>query len=260
MEKEIERQGGEATIDSIITHLSRRFGAAENSVRTYAAGRNFVRTHSGWIRRRTDTDAPPAAPPIETAKRCYRLLKGWATRLNVTEDMLRGSGTPVHEAFVGHVGVTWPGSKLVPSAFGEIHIALGSIQGTIGSLREVVNELGADEGDFLFVEFADSAVFQFHLVRAVDIKAAPDAKHQLALMVGADLEVWGDDVLAGMSRALGLTFAIRSKADVRRRLDLRGETDLLPLFDLACPDQPDGQASARSRLERLEYILRGQTL
>ena len=256
IEKEIERQGGEAAIESISTDLSLRFGVSENSVRAYAVGRNFVGTRPGWIRLRTDSDIPPAAPPIETAKGCYRLLQGWGTRLTVTEDMLRGSGTPIHEAFVGHVGITWPGAKRVPSAYGDVHIASGSIQGSIGSLREVVNELGAHQGDFLFVEFAGGTEFKFHLVRTQELEAASPGE-KLALNVGLRLENWNGDVLGGMMHALGLTESRRSVGQIRRRLIERHEPDLLPLLEMACPDQQIGQASGRSLLERLEYILRG---
>jgi len=246
----IDNRGGSASIDDLVAFLS-RFGVAENSVRTYANGSSFVRIAPGLIRNRTTDDSLPIPPPIEMAKGCYKLHQGWALRLTVTRDMLRGSGTPVPIGFVGHLGVHWQGSRRVPTDFGGILVSWGSMQASIGSLRDALSHLGAVNGDHVFVVDQDGE-FTFQLARTQELEQLAPAD-QIAHKVGCAQGQWGSDVLGGISQALGFSEVDCSMRNVLRRLGQRGEDDLIQLLEPFGADIPDD----RSLLEELEYILRG---
>lgn len=255
MAEEIQCQGGEAEIDHLVGVLTRKFGVSESSVRMYAGGPNFIRTRRGAVRLRTQGDPPPTAPPVDQAKRCYRLARGWAIRLTVTSDILRGSGTPVHPAFVGHVGVACMESKTVPSLFGGISVGWSSLQAWIGSLRPVIEGLSAHVGDYLFIEFTPRGEFQYTLVRADELDVAAPAE-RLALEVGTRLDRWNGDALAALAHALGLgTGSDQSPSALRSRLRSRGEDDLVSLLDESAAVLHDDQ----SLLELMEFVLRGQS-
>ncbi|GEM_PF-2372767 len=253
MAEEIQHQGGEAEIDHLIDILTRKFGVSEASVRMYAGGPRFVGTRRGAIRLRNEEDPLPVVLPVDEVKRCYRLAEGWATRLTVTADVLRGSGTPVQPGFVGHVGVAFLESKTVPSGFGDISIGWSSLQAWIGSLRSVVEGLGAQAGDYLFIELTPHGEFQYTLVRADELNAAVPAE-RLALEVGTRLDRWNGNVLGALAHALGLgTSDDQSPAALRRCLRSRGEEDLVSLLDESAAILPDDQ----SLLELMEFVLRG---
>ncbi|MCC6630145.1 MAG: hypothetical protein IT340_22420 [Chloroflexi bacterium] len=253
MAEEIRRQGGEAEIDHVVNVLTRKFGVSEHSVRMYAGGPNFIQAKRGVIRLRREDDPLPVAPPVDQARRCYRLMEGWATRVTLTADVLRGSGTPVHPGFVGHVGVACLESKTVPSVFGGISIGWSSLQAWVGSLRQPIEGLSAQVGDYLFIEYTPRGDFQYTLVRAGELDSAAPAE-RLALEVGTRLDRWNGDVLAALAHALGLGIGgDQSPSALRLRLRSRGEEDLVSLLDESADVVHDDQ----SLLKLMEYVLRG---
>lgn len=255
MVEEIARQGGEAEIDQLVTLLIRKFGISEPSVRMYAGGLNFVSTGRGAIRLRRADDPFPVAPPVAQTKRCYHLVQGWACRLTVTSDIVRGSGTHVPPGFIGHIGVACLESRTVPSVYGNMNVRWSSLQTWIGSLRPVIEALGAQVGDYLFVEFIPRGEFDYTLVRAEELDAASTAE-RLALEVGTRLDQWNGDVLRALAHALGLGIGDdQSPAALHFRLRSRGEDDLVSLLDESSTVRHDDQLL----LDLMEFVLRGQS-
>jgi len=174
-------------------------------------------------------------------------------RLTVTSDILRGSGTAVHPAFVGHIGVACLESATVPSGFGGINVGRSSLQAWIGSLRPVVEGLGAQVGDYLFVEFPPRGEFQYTLVGADELGSAGPAE-RLALEVGTRLDRCMGDPLAALAHALGMgTDSDQSASALRLRLRSRGDEDLVSLLDEVAAVVHDDQ----SLLVLMEFVLRG---
>jgi hypothetical protein len=243
MTEEIQARGGEASVDELAELIAGKFGVSPHSVRMYASGANFVKVGAGRIRVRTDSDPLPTAPPVEQCRRCYRLGRGWALRLPVTVDTLRGSGTVVPVGFVAHAGVNCLSSRAIPTPYGDLLVSWNSMQGSIGSVRAVVEDLGAEEGDLLFVEFTDEQRFDFTLLRQTELDGL-DAGQRLVREVGSSAAAAGsDDVLAAVAHAIGMGIdPPPSSASVRHRLVSRGEEDLARLLDSVGDQRPTDDA------------------
>lgn len=239
MIEEIQVRGGEAMIEELAELISNKFGVSPHSVRMYASSANFVKVGAGRIRIRTASDPLPTAPSIEQCRRCYRMTRGWALRLPITTDTLRGSGSVVPVGFVAHAGVSCLSSRAFPTAYGDLLLSWNSMQGSIGSVRAVVEDLGGAEGDFLFVEFTDEQRFEFTLLRQTELDGL-DAGHRLVREVGSSAAAAGlDEMVAAVAYAIGMDLEpLPSSASVRHRLVSRGEEDLARLLDNLGDRQP----------------------
>ena len=95
--REIERAGGEASVNTVVTNLTGRYDVSESSVRAYAGGPGFERTQRGWIRV-AGAEAEPYSPrkDVSETRRCFRSRDGrWWHRVDVNAEHLRGSGSPL---------------------------------------------------------------------------------------------------------------------------------------------------------------------
>jgi hypothetical protein len=232
MQREIEHQGGEATVNHLVSVLTEKFQVAEASVRMYAAQNLlFVRTSRGTVRLRRDDDPVPEAPRIELSRRCFKLGEDWAYRVTVSSDTMRGSGTGTAPGFVAYAGVEGLESVTLPSSSGPVTIGRAATQNWIGSLRQAALDLGADIGDYLFVALPDGERVRYELVRASELLNTNPAE-RLAREVGTRLDLWDGDVVAAVSHAIGLEGGADKPTlrDVSLRLHARGEDDLASLL------------------------------
>jgi hypothetical protein len=253
MTREVERQGGEATVDHLVAVLPQRFQVSESSVRMYAAQNlAFVRTPRGTVRLRTAADPMPESRSIELSKRCFRLEDGWAFRVTISSDVMRGSGSPASPGFVSHCGVNGLGSVTLQSPSGPVTIGRSASQNWIGSLRQAAIDLDGEVGDYLFVELTGSNQLRFRLVRSREL-ADVTPPERLALEVGARLDAWSGDVLDAVCHAVGLPAgeAQSPLRDVTLRLQARGDGDLVDMLERSVkPAQDDA-----SLLELMTYVL-----
>ncbi|WP_036332274.1 sigma factor-like helix-turn-helix DNA-binding protein [Microbispora sp. ATCC PTA-5024] len=155
--REIERAGGEASVSTIVDSLTSRYEVSESSIRAYAGGPGFERTQRGWIRVAAPDQAEAYQPrrDVSTTRRCFRSRDGrWWHRVDVNAEHLRGSGSPLPTGFAAHLGMA-PGGQLTAStASGEVVISWHN-QPTIGSIRGVLAEYNAAEGDHVFLTVSD---------------------------------------------------------------------------------------------------------
>ncbi|NUT43305.1 MAG: hypothetical protein HOV86_25275 [Thermoactinospora sp.] len=160
--REIERAGGEASISTIVTNLTSRYDVSESSVRAYAGGPGFERTQRGWVRvAGTGGAGSEAAEPYQPRKdvsetrRSFRSRDGlWWHRVDINAEHLRGSGTPLPTGFAAYLGMA-PGGSLTASApSGDVVISWHN-QPTMGSIRNVLAEFKAADGDHVFLTVSD---------------------------------------------------------------------------------------------------------
>ncbi len=206
--QEIERCGGVADVEYLARTISSRYGVAETSVRTYLGAPMFIRSDSGTVRLRGDQDGKiPVAVDLPSATDCCLTPAGWALRVLVDADVLRGSGKAISAAFAGHVGVA-PGDKItIPGPESTITVSwpLSSITGpSMGSTRPEAHALDASSGDLLFLVYlADQNRFETRLVRASDLEAA-DGLSRLALLHGTQPTDDPMQTLTAIAHALGV--------------------------------------------------------
>lgn len=243
IEEEIERQGGAASLEHLVEVLPQTFGVSAGSVQSYALGPRFERGGDGLIRMRSRPADLGAHARIEETKRCYRLPTGWAYRVTVTSETLRGSGCPLPFGVAGHLELR-PGEQVVlTSQSGEVRFSWPNIQPAIGSIRRIAEAAAAAEGDYLFLVFLPGHKLDVQLVRAADRDGASGLA-RLRLEVGSTQDA--DDPRAAVAAALGLEVGAGA-TEIRRRLRARGEeelADLMPHDEAPAADDATLQALA----------------
>lgn len=227
--EEISLKGGEAKPEYLIETLTSKFGVSQSSVRSYLGSPRFARTAWGTIRVRMEGESFTVDKKVELTRRCYRLSRGWAHRVTIDGELLRGSGRPLPGPFAVELGLAPLKSVDVPSSYGKIHASWPAQQATIGSLRRIAETLGGKAGDYLFIESLPKPKLRFLLIKREDVERATGLQ-RLQIEVGCTAAVDGKIALRRIASALGLDHADASLAAIRRRLQARAEDDLASLL------------------------------
>ncbi|MFG2076731.1 sigma factor-like helix-turn-helix DNA-binding protein [Nonomuraea maritima] len=228
--REIERAGGEASVSTIVTNLTSRYDVSESSVRAYSGGPGFERTQRGWIRVAgtspggSEVSYQPRKDVSET-RRSFRSRDGrWWHRVDVNAEHLRGSGSPLPTGFAAYLGMA-PGGQLTASApSGDVVISWHN-QPTMGSIRNVLAEYKANEGDHVFLTVSDGGELLTRYLPAAPV-AMPPINRALYLL-GYTAPVSSE--LEGL-RLIGARIGLPDTAtreDVIARLRERGDRDIL---------------------------------
>ncbi|MGA2335036.1 MAG: sigma factor-like helix-turn-helix DNA-binding protein [Terriglobales bacterium] len=225
---EITEKGGEASAEYLVSTLTSKFHVSASSVKSYLAGPRFIGTSRGTMLVRTEQEPFTPGRKIELTKRCYRLKTGWAYRIPVDEELLRGSGRTLPSAFASEIDLAPLKRLRLASQCGVIPVSWPSQQPSIGSLRGVVEKLGGVLGDYVFVECVSASRLRFTLTKKEMIERAAGLE-RLVLETCASSVPDGSEPLQRIARALGLD-ATASLHAIRRRLETRGEDDLLPFL------------------------------
>lgn len=205
-------------LDDVIAGAT-AFGVSENSVRTFAAGGEFV-VEDGYVRKRSDEEMEPIDATPEESRNLYLRDGQWCLLLTINRDHMRGSGSAIPAGIAGMYGLGYGEEKLLPSRLGDQRIAVGRTNTSMSTISRFVNDMQLAEGERVWVHFGDT----FDITRAP--AENPDAEGLAALVNAfgldeefaaehaaegnaAELDV--DAVLAAINRQLGLT------ADAPRR-------------------------------------------
>ena len=205
-------------LDDVIAGAT-AFGVSENSVRTFAAGGEFV-VEDGYVRKRSAEEMEPIDATPEESRGLYLRDGQWCLLLTINRDHMRGSGSAIPAGIAGMYGLGYGEEKLLPSRLGDQRIAVGRTNTSMSTISRFVNDMQLAEGERVWVHFGDT----FDITRAP--AENPDAEGLAALVNAfgldeefaaehaaegnaAELDV--DAVLAAINRQLGLT------ADAPRR-------------------------------------------
>jgi hypothetical protein len=231
MAEEIERRGGEADIEYLVKTLCKRFGVAASSVRGYAASHRFVNVGRGRIRLATGNVRKLSGDDLSGVRRCYRRGAGWALRVPVNPDMLRGSGRIIPSRLASFERVL-PGKK-ASMTFDEVRVNLSWVgpQPTIGSVKAIAERLSCQEGDWLFLCFLPGRLGSAHRLAKTELTKGA-ALARLVLLVGGEaaLDQSVRERLDVVAQAISLPTGSPVEA-VRARLVARGEDDLAGLLE-----------------------------
>lgn len=198
-------------LDDVIAGAT-AFGVSENSVRTFAAGGEFV-VEDGYVRKRSDEEMEPIDATPEESRNLYLRDGQWCLLLTINRDHMRGSGSAIPAGIAGMYGLGYGDEKLLPSRLGDQRIAVGRTNTSMSTISRFVNDMQLAEGERVWVHFGDT----FDITRAP--AENPDAEGLAALVNAfgldegfaaehaaegnaAELDV--DAVLAAINRQLGL--------------------------------------------------------
>jgi len=214
--------GGEMGVDELIADLLSRFpDVAEGSIKAFLNALAFV-VDGSTVRRRTEADGWPPVPPLNRARGAFRNGDNEIRlAIEVTSEVLRGSGQPLHPAVATAIGVN-PGQRQpFSSPQGPVAVTwrLSSTNGpSIGSLRAQAKATSAALGDTLVLAFRPND----ESVDVARIGAEITGLERLRHLLGRTVR----------SPAAALTASMDStRADVATALRDRGDTDLADLVD-----------------------------
>ena len=198
-------------LDDVIAGAT-AFGVSENSVRTFAAGGEFV-VEDGYVRKRSAEEMEPIDATPEESRGLYLRDGQWCLLLTINRDHMRGSGSAIPAGIAGMYGLGYGEEKLLPSRLGDQRIAVGRTNTSMSTISRFVNDMQLAEGERVWVHFGDT----FDITRAP--AENPDAEGLAALVnafgldeeFAAELSAEGnaaeldvDAVLAAINRQLGL--------------------------------------------------------
>ncbi|GAA4565610.1 sigma factor-like helix-turn-helix DNA-binding protein [Planotetraspora kaengkrachanensis] len=224
--REIERAGGEASVNTIVANLTSRYEVSESSVRAYAGGPGFERTQRGWIRVAGPEQGEPYHPrkDVSMTRRSFRSRDGrWWHRVDINAEHLRGSGSPLPTGFAAHLGMA-PGGQLTASTpAGDVVISWHN-QPTMGSIRPVLVDYNASDGDHVFITVSDGGeLLTRFLPAAAGVPPLNRALHLIGYTAPVASEAEG---LRLIGSRIGLPEGA-TREEVLERLRERGDRDIL---------------------------------
>ncbi|MFJ3913072.1 hypothetical protein [Streptomyces vinaceus] len=232
--REITNAGGEAEVNAIAEAISSRFDVSAASVRTNLGGPGFARTRRGWVRvadQAGEQDAPYVPRnDVASTRRCFVGADGrWWYRMEVTGDHLRGSGFPVPAGWAARIGGA-PHREPVQlrHEVGETSLSWRA-QPTLGSVKPLLEHVGATVGDQVFLNVTDG-----HL-NALRLPAPPDGlspETGAARLTGWTAAVNPAEAVEVIARRIGMEPG-QDGAALLERLAERGDKDIAELLEQA---------------------------
>ncbi|QDY79484.1 sigma factor-like helix-turn-helix DNA-binding protein [Streptomyces qinzhouensis] len=232
--REIANAGGEAEVAAIAEAISTRFDVSAASVRTNLGGPGFARTRRGWVRvadQTGDQDAP-YLPRNDVAgtRRCFVGFDGrWWYRVEVTADHLRGSGSPVPAGWAAHLGSA-PQREPVQLRHeaGETSLTWRA-QPTLGSVKPLLEHIGATIGDQVFFNVTDG---KLNALRLPAPTAGPGPETEAVRLTGWTAAVTPAEAVEVIARRIGMEPG-QDGAALLERLAERGDKDIGELLEQA---------------------------
>lgn len=217
------RAEGSQSLDGTIRRFVEQFGVAESAVRAYANAYP-LQVIGGQIRLSEGRIA--ATPRNRSVKNIYRTSDGWAWRITVNSEHLRGSGSQCPSFLADQLEIEGGSVKEFLCAEGRIAFSSSAIgQRNIGSIRDVCISVGAKVGDQIVIHFADNTA------RITKIDPTLEGEHLLRAL--AVLPPSGE-LISQLSFALNVETS-KSLDELVEILTKRKETDVAEAFSRTYP-------------------------
>lgn len=226
IDRELDRRGGTADIRDLTDTLVAKFDLRKASVKVYLNAPMFV-IEGDTIRRRRSTDAHAPVPSVTDTAGCYLLgPDALAWRVDVSDDMILGSGRPLPAAVAGWLGVTPGGRRSLNADGGRVGVTWpeSSANGPcLGSVRSLLRRAGGRTGDEVLLAFRrEESSLTMTRIDPMAVTAARGLQC-LSLLTGIPQNDGGVAFLHALGHALGTQ---GTPASVRAALSGRGECAL----------------------------------
>ena len=147
---------GSVSLDSVIRKFTEDFGASKNSVIQYAKVWPLT-IINGEVRKSLVKEVN--APTRKSAyKNVYKTSDGYMWRTTITGEHLRGSGSSFPSGLAFAMGIKQGAKEVFESEFGSIPVSSVGLMTTIGSLRNICQDLAVGKGDQLSLHFSKGRV------------------------------------------------------------------------------------------------------
>jgi Fe2+ transport system protein FeoA len=246
--QEIERSGGSAHVQNLVSLISGQFDVTPASVAAYCSAPRFVLT-GDTIRLRSADEPYTIDRSVLDEAGCFVLGEHrCGLRLSVDRELLRGSGRPMPAGLAGWLGLHVGGRIEFSSAEGtEVMISWPdtSIVGpTLGSVRQLALDAGGAEGHHALMTFdREHRTIGFETVSPKALESLEGWK-AVAVLTGVQA-----DSQSELEIALAAAVGAPDARQLRRRLRSRGDPDIAERLRASDGDDLDGA------LEQLKGVL-----
>ncbi|WP_282938106.1 exonuclease domain-containing protein [Corynebacterium auriscanis] len=145
---------------------------AESSVKLYANGSDY-QTIDGMVIRRPAEETQRVSRVPEETRDLVNIDGHWHQLVTVTHDHLRGSGSSVGSGLANHFDLGWGEEKIFESRLGDQRLGVNKLgQTNTSTVRRFLEDLGAQEGDRVFLRFGNDGTFDVIPAPAARIGAA----------------------------------------------------------------------------------------
>ena len=234
--KEIEANGGQVSIRHLVKEFTRLFGVRESSVIGFLGAPIFEKKE-GMVGMRKDLSGVESKTNILRSVSCYKGdTDTWLWRTKVDNDTMRGSGRQVSNGLAYHVGCRIGQKINVETEYGNVtiswpvHTPYGA---SIGSLRKAAINVGAEIGDFIFVQ-SEKGKLTFRRLRKSRVDNERVKLKKVALLMGAVSVKNKQEAIVQIGKAMAIRAKLPSKIlqQAKQLLLDRYESDLADLISL----------------------------
>jgi hypothetical protein len=195
--EQVARCGGRAKINDLIEFITARYSVTASSVVAYASSPPFQ------LREGTVSLASAGREIRKTPERTRRLFRqpdGWAYRVRITTDHLRGSGSVAPVAIAGLLDLQFGQTRQLESPLGPQAIGWTGTQPSFGTIRRflMADDVAAETEAFLVIR--DDGTFGFEVARDLTGNPLVDA----LTLVNAPVTTDREEARLTLAKAIGL--------------------------------------------------------
>lgn len=183
--EQVARSGGRARLEDLVEFITNRYSVTASSVTAYASSPPF-QLREGIVSL-ASADREVRKTP-ERTRRLFRRSDGWAYRVRITTDHLRGSGSVAPVAIAGLLNLQFGETRQLESPLGPQVIGWTGIQPSFGTIRRFLMEDDIAAGTEAFLALKDDGTFAFEPARELTGKALLDALSLTGAAVTHDYE------------------------------------------------------------------------
>jgi len=195
--EQVALAGGRAKLNDLIEFITARYSVSASSIVAYASAAPFE--NRDGIVQLADVDRGISKTP-ERTRRLFRRADGWAYRVRISTDHLRGSGSVAPVAIASILDLQYGETRHLETPLGPQAIAWTGNQPQFGTIRRFLmdGDIQADTEAFLVI--GDDASFAFEPAR----EPSGDALQDALALVGADATSEESTACGVLAEAVGL--------------------------------------------------------
>ncbi|ORW22590.1 hypothetical protein AWC18_07385 [Mycolicibacter nonchromogenicus] len=223
--EQIATNGGQIRLNDLIEFITGRYSVSANSVASYASIPPFEQRNG--IVRLAGTDRSVGKAPART-RRLFRRPDGWAYRVRITKDHLRGSGSTAPMAIAMVLKLRFGQTLQLESPLGPQSIAWTGTQPSFGTIRRFLMDGDIAAGTEAFLVINDDGTFSFEPARTL----TGDPLADTLSLIGAPMCAEPETARAAIATALTLPAESPVSSLIGACRD-RGDADIADLLTSA---------------------------
>lgn len=220
--EQVAQSGGRVKLNELIEFITGRYSVSASSVAAYASAPPFE-MRDGIVQLAGANRNIRKTP--ERTRRLFRCAQGWAYRVRISVDHLRGSGSVAPIAVASILGLQYGETRQLSTTLGPQAIAWTGSQPQFGTIRRFLMACDVEAGTDAFLVIGDDGSFAFEPARELKGDPLQDALS----LAGASATTDAQEACGLLAAAVGLsqTTPVTSIIAAYRE---RGDSDIADLL------------------------------